>query len=355
MNAESDCTWLDHERGNQGRIDYLCRMPNGLRRIRRFGALHVLSITAVVSIMVPHIAFAQGQYENMMANLAVTTSSKPPAGIHTIQGKCGNGRTMGQIEIDGNGNGWQKGWDCNTGSETSEANFTNWLPNGKYIAPFYGVASGQFKNGVIDGTWQFTPPSTAADSITFVNGSGLWHIPNSICPGTGAREEGRLVNGLEEGLWASITCIGHKQYVGAYLSGKKTGVWHYYDGTGNVYVVQNYENGEASGSFVFHCPNHLRIEGESKGGYLISFAQSGFFQGDGKIWGTWKFYGADGELLGQDVLSNGTRHFVGWQYDGLKLYEGDIADGLPDGIWSYYDWAGRLDHQQKYNKGQPVP
>ncbi len=165
--------------------------------------------------------------------------------------------------------------------------------------------AGQFKNSQPIGVFNY-----------YYEGAGLMtiatHSDNGITESKSYRKDGSVVS------------------VGKYKDQKKTGEWLLYDEGGKLIGVDDYEEDVLHGKSSVYYKNGQLAEKYS------------YDKGDRH--GPWEEHFMDGKLKGQGDYSNGKLHgpILTYQDPGIKLYEGQLKDGVAVGEWRYYIEDGRL-------------
>jgi hypothetical protein len=340
----------------------------------RFAAVQALSI-----LLSPLALLAQFRLDDWSQPLTPT-----PGGIQKSTLSCNPGagaKVVEQTNVDENGDGWRKTWSCQ-GGLTSETNYKAWLVDGSFLStaiavltsqePMGNIASvdGQFEMGKPVGKWRFSG-STHKETLDLSGGD--WAVPSFFsenapaCPGQPLYLEiGKLSNNIKEGNWENVDCTNHAWgWQGVYLHGKKQGVWRRFDKYLNapattVHMWQTFVDDLATGPFAVNFPSlwergtvGLTITGELKDGVLPKSTfdtvpvTPDFFDWTrppdpkfGKMVGTWRFLGPNGVIYGESALSTGNGHLKIFSPDGILTSEGNVINGLADGIWNFYNSAG---------------
>lgn len=245
-------------------------------------------------------------------------------------------------------------------------------------------ATGQFSDGAPIGIWKFTGPVGSADVNMDTNG-GQWWIPMSIfykapaqygagdeCSGR-ATEQGSFSGGKQTGIWWSWLCqkATGPQYapgsqeqlamaMAVYSAGFLNGPAFRYSDDPDLDVrpqqLLTYQHGRVNGPFaVWSYFNSLVPMSVVSGSIAVTADRSPAWTladpnctrydprscTGAKPSGTWTFRGPDGVVFGQSQLETaGTGHLTVYLPFGLKYDEGNLVDGVANGTWTFYPYAG---------------
>lgn len=267
-------------------------------------------------------------------------------GYHQVYARCPDSSPAWQLITDASGNGFRAVVDCATHAKVEETLFSNWEANGPaYWRDAHSSSvrvTAQFHSGLLTSV---TFRSCGGPlTLSLPNGTGEWKVPDfDDCKNNpnGIHETGQLKNGVKEGRWygenLGVTTPRGKVYEVTYIDGSLDGVCKWFYG-GNPVVIADYLKGIPNGDFTYINPiSGLRVEGENKDGDATGVLIERPGPNTGKAWGTWKFFSANGMLLGQDVLIDGNGHFKTWRADSTLNFEGNLKNGLRVGDWTEYD------------------
>jgi antitoxin component YwqK of YwqJK toxin-antitoxin module len=340
-----------------------------------YSTLLVVGVSLSVCTSQSNAQYASYYFDSWSSSLPVT-----PGGIH-YKPKCpGSQNTAVDGEVDSTGTGYYNLYDCQTGNLTLGRNFVNWKLNGSFqmSTPNYPTlaATGQFSNGVPSGTWTFkTGPKNLTITSTITNGTGLWAIPEYCPPNPPVpahvvyAELGQLKNGLKEGLWTNSGCGGIPTEVGQYVDGNREGIWRANPVGVRFRLIVTYHDDMADGPFVeWPDSTDRRIEGEFRSGdasapaapanfdpfMFVQCPQCTGLPGRAQLWGTWRFLGLQGEVIGENDLKDGNGLFSIWHENGAVAAEGTVVHGKPEGDWTLYGWDFRPTSKVTFKQGVVV-
>ena len=302
------------------------------------------------------------------------------------------------IKIDKNGTGLHEEWICRSGVKYVEVHYINKVLNGPYrtIAKYSNGTrvDGYIKNGVPVGRWTFTTVRGDFEEKRYTltippSGTVFWGVPFSESFNTwacgsppGITESGRLVNGVKEGLWSWVSCNPsvpnnggingiRKVSEGRFVHGKPDGEWRWYN-NGVLQAIITYKKGVANGRFRHNCNTYFIVIGYEKGGRApfdwICNPAGQSFQGPGAMVGPLSFYGGDGLPIAQYSIKEGSQRigiptdgsYGSFTYSGNAApsyslaTEGKLINGIPEGPWRMFDFAGRTCVIATYSKGKVI-
>lgn len=198
-------------------------------------------------------------------------------------------------------------------------------------------------------------------------------------------EEGRIINLLEYregklrkkeainrkdeegeriGEWKSFYSNGQLEWEGYFQTGKKHGVFKYYDEKGEVEEIRKYDNGkrleDSEDLMVLDTKKKYYEDGtvKMKGTYRPDGTEHGifkYFDENGEIEKTEVY--DDGNLTGRGVI-DGSGYYQGeWVHyypKGGKRAEGKYVDGRKEGEWTYYYRDGDVEQVGSYAAGDQM-
>lgn len=229
----------------------------------------VLSIILIASL--PSLAMSQfTTFDSFPKGDPAFRVSKTPGGLK--DDASNSNRNCYSRQLDENGVGYINTNTCGATNDASTIHYRNWLPDGQFFVLWRGsvrtALSGAFEQGRPSGTWTFMlriPLSGGhADDQTRTmafspDGNGYWRLPQACIFGNdnyrvSIAEEGRVINGLQDGLWTTFDCQDQPLAFGEYKSGKKVGPWRtlrYDPSTGFARLCQilTYEDGHLEGPY----------------------------------------------------------------------------------------------------------
>jgi len=117
---------------------------------------------------------------------------------------------------------------------------------------------------------------------------------------------------------------------GNYLNQKKNGEWLLYNEEGKLTSSESYKADSLSGV--------------SKVYYINGVLAKEMSYDDNHLNGPWKEYFDDGNVKGEGTYLNDQLHgyLINYQSPKVKLYEGELREGLAIGEWKYYLDDGRV-------------
>jgi antitoxin component YwqK of YwqJK toxin-antitoxin module len=195
---------------------------------------------------------------------------------------------------------------------------------------------GEMKNDKYSGyyksyyaTGEINLKCTAADDE--INGEAINYYRNGKIKNTGTYTAGK-----QTGMWKWYDEHGKLESEGSYLNDKETGTWKYYYPDGKLKSESNYENGKLKGlSKSYDEDGKLYDESVYKNNKIDSY----------------KYYAADGKIIAQGKASSGKVNFVRYNIFRNKTAEGQVVNGLEEGVWKFYYDNGALQYEQPYTKG----
>ncbi|MBI3394727.1 MAG: toxin-antitoxin system YwqK family antitoxin [Spirochaetia bacterium] len=167
--------------------------------------------------------------------------------------------------------------------------------------------------------------------------TGLWEWTDAdgkyhMAYGDGRRAMlGTVAGGLRQGEWRSFGPDGeHITSIGAYKDDFRTGIWHFYDDQGVLYMTVSYK------------PEPMSME--------IAFLSHDYGNENGI---TERFF-PDGRLEERSVYSGGfpDGEVVRYYRNGRKAAEGRYAHGLRTGSWRFYYQDGGVERTESYVAGK---
>lgn len=243
----------------------------------------------------------------------------------------------------------------------------------------------QYKAGFIKNTERI--------NRTDINGlkQGVW---KDFWPNGKVKNEGRYVNGVKDGYFKEYNEFGNLvnvtkwsmgqlvknppelakietkttyypngkvKVVGNYKDGIPEGVFRMYDTTGVITGAEVYQEGILVGEGIYDAKGlqqghwkeyyaetgELKGEGDYKDGVRVGdwkfyysnkqIDQVGKYDQKGRPVGTWKWYYESGQLLREEVYSEGLRNGVMTEYDenGNIITQGEYIDGQKEGHWFF--------------------
>jgi uncharacterized protein len=147
--------------------------------------------------------------------------------------------------------------------------------------------------------------------------------------------------GLPDGAWEYYTIDGKLLAGGTYSLGKKLGTWIEESGVDEELLrIGFYMDDIKTGTWkVVDRQDNLLQEEFYKDGLLIAVSD---------------FKSVDGEAISTGNLSNGTGERVFYNADGKIIVKGFYVNGLPDGIWKYFNPSNsNLEKLIGYLEGKP--
>lgn len=266
---------------------------------------------------------------------------------------------------------------------------------------------GQFDLGSPVGKWEYFYPDGHPKSVEDVRNDTIYLLSfwqedslhqQTIKDGNGQiinyyidgviKEFYTFQNGLKTGPFEERTANGVLSVGGAFLNGKKDGVWEFYrfdgvlekrvgytaDSLNGIYLVManekdtltygNYLNGLKTGQWKWYNPDaQLDMEGFFENGkqdstwhYYFSNGQLSYlahFNQDLRT-GEWVYYYPNGALYRKGTYQNDLRQgrWQTWYEDGTLTIEGVYKNGKEEGEWINYWENGRIKDKATYHDGK---
>lgn len=184
----------------------------------------------------------------------------------------------------------------------SETRYRLGLPDSTYIEYFKGgeiAVTGEWGLGLKKGTWKY------------------FHENSLIA------EVGQFESNQKSGNWKTFNESGRLVSEGDFRFGKEIGQWFNYHENGTLASIGSYKLSEKDGLWgFFHVDGKPMIEETWNDGKLISV--SGFITNKGTI-------------LPSGSVRRGAGNRINYTAGGTKFSEGPYLNGLPNGLWSFYD------------------
>ncbi len=217
-------------------------------------------------------------------------------------------------------------FSANTWSQTDS------IPDGKHGVD-YCVTDGQgkkqgywvrvYESGSVYYTGQFKNGEPFGEFSYFYENGGLMavnsHGDDGLVKNTSYRKSGSVIS------------------QGDYLNQKKHGKWMYYDEQGIVRALETYKSDVLDGEFkVFY--------------YTGQVSEEGLFE-NGKREGIHKEYFVSGEIKSEAKFVAGLEQgeIKAWDSPNVKLYKGQMSNGVAVGEWHYYLPNGKIEYRILYD------
>lgn len=230
-----------------------------------------------------------------------------PQGQSLIQGLYQAGRPVGEWR------GWSQGklaasYRYTQGQVGGPA--TTYHPDGTTPA-----AQGPLGQGQPVGQWRFFSPSGAQLAEGTVGPAGA------------------------QGEWKFADAIGQPSVSGHFADGQRTGAWvGFHPGTATIAQQGTFRAGARHGEWAYYHPNGQLAQKET--------------WDQGRLQQVGPFYTAKGKELSPGTLQNGTGTRHTYHANGQPAASGDFRDGLPTGIWLYFDQKGKLNCEGQFLAGE---
>jgi len=115
-----------------------------------------------------------------------------------------------------------------------DGTWTYWFANGQVSSVE------EYNNGVMTGLWKaFLPNGNKVFEINFLSGAAVYYHPDGSMESEGLMQTGMIQHGTWKGYYAN----GNLNYVGAFVQGKKDGIWIFYDEAGKKFMEQKFQGG----------------------------------------------------------------------------------------------------------------
>jgi len=124
---------------------------------------------------------------------------------------------------------------------------------------------------------------------------------------------------------------------GTYSNQKKHGEWLYYDEEGILRALETYKLDVLHGDFIIYY-------------YNGTVSEQGVFE-DGNREGIHSEYFHSGELKSQTTFKSGIENgeILAWNAPNVKLYKGQMNNGIAVGEWHFYLSDGRIEYRLLYD------
>ena len=223
----------------------------------------------------------------------------------------------------------------------------------------------------------------------------------TVCP-RGATLARRIYSGGSEAEWchrdgdrvrqgADVRYYesGVKLMEGLFVDGVQHGTWRYYWNTGEMWRVEQWNDGELVEQKVVTRAAKMSVAEHSIMGFTSSgvikiaaydpvlrrhqleqesrsFSDRypdgtpralGRYDGDGARWGVWWFWYPNGQLAREVEYQSGARHggFREWYPDGHPRTDGVYFSGRKESHWRRWDGAGHLTEEADFHEGAATP
>lgn len=194
-------------------------------------------------------------------------------------------------------------------------------------------------------------------SITALFILGIFFLPFSVR----AQETNRTdADGLKQGKWVKKYPDGKTEYEGEFKDDNPTGLFKYYDISGNLIAKVNFnEDGSAKAEMYYE-----KGEIAAKGDYAAPEVKTGkwtFYDHHGNIrsevhyknnkkHGNAVYYYKDGSVVKETTFENGRENGYRKEYfaNGKVKFEGAVVDGNFDGEIKIYHPNGKIDQKGLY-------
>jgi uncharacterized protein len=225
------------------------------------------------------------------------------------------------------------------GTINSKFTYTNGKRNGiRYNYTSYGLLKneGNLKDNVYTGSYKSYHNNgkvdmecqTANDDI---EGPVTYRHRNGKL-----RSKGTFTKGKRTGNWKWYDESEKIESEGDYIDGKETGVWKWYYKNGQLKEEAPYENGKLKGIGKLYDENgKVWSESVFKNGKVDSY----------------KIFDTNGGIITQQKTSGGKIAVVYYNQFRQKTSEGQLLNGLEQGVWKYYYPNGELKYERSYDKG----
>jgi uncharacterized protein len=149
----------------------------------------------------------------------------------------------------------------------------------------------------------------------------------------------QLVPTGAQGEWTFRDASGQPASTGRFAGGQREGPWvGFHPGTSVIAQKGAYLAGAMHGEWEFYHPNGQLAQKET--------------WDRGRLRQVGPFYSAKGRELPPGTLLNGTGTRYTYHPNGQPAASGNFRDGLPTGIWLYFDQKGKLGCEGQFLDGQ---
>jgi len=261
-------------------------------------------------------------------------------------------------------------------------------------------STGYYKEGIQDSTWMwFDEAGTLLAIGNFKDGleEGVWFsYYNNKTP----MDSGSYINGRKNGIWKSWYENGNISEIGNYIENHYDSIWNFYYDNGKLSAtgkmkddlktdkwIYYYRNGKIS-AILMHKDSDEPIildYWDQKGNHLVtdrngsykSYSENGKLVITGNVsggvrTGVWMYYHDNGKKMAEHEYKNGLLFIKNsWGRDGteevidgtgiynsynftdtLVTENGEIKEGVRDGLWTIYYPTGVILQEQRYIKGE---
>ncbi len=172
------------------------------------------------------------------------------------------------------------------------------------------------------------------------------------------RSRGLMLDGVREGIWKSYYPEGQLSAVEEYSNGNLSGSITYYYPSGGIRSNENWESGyqEGEANYYFENGRIYRKGPFSQGMYegrWLTYHENGKLRQEGVYVqgfpaGEWKFYSESGELIKSEIFPD--QYDPAWDSvtmvtfyfpNGTKMMEGPMKNGEEQGTWILYKKNGK--------------
>lgn len=151
------------------------------------------------------------------------------------------------------------------------------------------------------------------------------------------RTKGTFITGKRTGNWKWYNESGKLESEGDYANDNQVGTWKWYNENGTIKEESIFDNGKLKGlSKLYDDAGKIRTESIYKNGKVDSY----------------KNFDENGTITSQQKTEGGKLLFVKYNQYRQKMAEGQLVNGLEQGVWKYYYPNGTMKYEMTYDKGE---